>query len=124
MLFSFSLAGYLSAVDIALISRGLGTAIPSCPQTAEWLDADVAPAANHVSWADDYAHLQRAESEADLHATVRASAILHLELATSIGMELTFAADKSAVLLPSLCARDPEPCSAHNPKGLPWLPPA
>ena len=119
VLFSFSLAGYLSAVDAALADRGLSTVIPACSQPAEWLDAATAVTANHVSWADDYAHLQRAECEESLHATVRASATLHLEVATSVGMELTFAADKSAVLLPSLCARDPEPCSVHNPKGLP-----
>ena len=41
------------------------------------------------------------------------------ELATSIGVELTFAVDKSAVLLPSLCVRRPAPCTPLNPQGLP-----
>ena len=119
ILFGFSLAGYLKAVDQALTARGLSTPTPVCSSQDAWFDCPAPPHINHVSWADDYAHLQTAATEADLHHTVVAAATLHLELATSIGVELTFAVDKSAVLLPSLCVRRPAPCTPLNPQGLP-----
>eukprot|EP00439_Symbiodinium_sp_Y106_P030523 s7223_g3.t1 len=118
VLFGFSLAGYLKAVDQALEARGLATVLPGDLPGADWYDEPLEKCVNHVSWADDYAHLQQASSEPLLRQMVRAAATLHLEMATAIGAELTFAVDKSAVLLPSQCVRWQVPVSSVNPKGL------
>ena len=119
VLFSFSMAGYLKAVDQALAERGMGTSIPEVPRRADWYECPDSANISHVSWADDYAHLQEAVDEPSLHEVVRASAKLHVEIASSVGMELTFAPDKSAVLLPASCLRVPLPVTSLNPQGLP-----
>ncbi|CAE7697032.1 psaC [Symbiodinium sp. CCMP2592] len=119
LLFGFSLAGYLHAIDQALDQKGLSTHIPACGQRAEWYEPPTDSRINHVAWADDYANMQKASSEPALHDAIVAAATVHLELATAVGVELTFAVDKSAVLLPSMCARSAALPSPLNPKGLP-----
>ncbi|CAE7808085.1 unnamed protein product [Symbiodinium sp. CCMP2592] len=119
LLFGFSLAGYLHAIDQALDQKGLSTHIPACGQRAEWYEPPTDSRINHVAWADDYANMQKASSEPALHDAIVAAATVHLELATAVGVELTFAVDKSAVLLPSMCDRSAAQPSPLNPKGLP-----
>ncbi|CAE7504859.1 unnamed protein product [Symbiodinium sp. CCMP2592] len=119
LLFGFSLAGYLAAVDEALERRHLTTHLPACASPMDWYDIPADDSANHVSWADDFAHLQSAVSEVALHQAVRTAATIHLELATAVGVELTFAVDKSAVLLPSMCVPVVDQHASLNPKGLP-----
>eukprot|EP00439_Symbiodinium_sp_Y106_P070623 s504_g12.t1 len=70
-----------------------------------WSGWEVPTSIHHASWADDYVHLQIAKTgDALLHHVV-ASAKVHVENASSVGMQLTFAVDKSAVLLSARVAR-------------------
>ena len=119
LLFGFCLAGYLRSVEETLVARRLSTPVPEVPAAAPWHSWPPPATITHAAWADDYAHLQQADSPADLEPLVVQAVQVHLERASSVGMALTFAPDKTAVLLPLACSRAPMPCTADNPKGLP-----
>ncbi|CAE7029541.1 unnamed protein product, partial [Symbiodinium sp. CCMP2456] len=53
-----------------------------------------------ASWADDFVALTAAQSGPHLVAKVQAITACYLAKATAIGMQLTFASDKTAVILP------------------------
>ena len=99
------MAGYLHSVELALASRDLATPVPHMAVSPPWSGWEVPTSIHHASWADDYVHLQIAKTgDALLHHVV-ASAKVHVENASSVGMQLTFAVDKSAVLLSARVAR-------------------
>ena len=101
LLFGFSFAGYLRSIDTTLAEAGLATTIPAAAESPPWWDWEPTTNTNHASWADDYVHLQLAEDQAQLVRHVLLSTRLHVEKASAVGMSLTFAKDKSAVLLSS-----------------------
>ena len=101
LLFGFSFAGYMKSVDTALEARGLATRVPQTSTPPPWTGWVAPSQLNHSSWADDYVHLQFVADSLCLASHVVASARIHVEKASSIGMSLTFAPDKSATLLSS-----------------------
>ncbi|CAE7877966.1 unnamed protein product [Symbiodinium sp. KB8] len=107
LLFGFLFAAYLKSAEQALMDRDLATYVPQCAGGAVFADLHVA----HIgcmAWADDFAHLQSAlDSAALCQRVVHATGLLATH-ATAHGMELTFAVDKSAVLLCSGCGRVPD----------------
>ncbi|CAE6971530.1 unnamed protein product, partial [Symbiodinium sp. CCMP2592] len=121
LLFGFCFASYLQSVELTLAQRGLSTAVPIEEHAAPWHSWEVPSSIQHASWADDYAHLQQAPEAPDLELVVVQAVQVHLERASSVGMALTFAADKTATLLPLTCTRAPLPVTPQNPKGLPGL---
>ena len=101
LLFGFSFTGYLRSIDVALSQAGLDTPVPDTGHSPPWWSWEVPACINHASWADDFVHLQLAPDLGRLILHILTSTRLHVEKASSVGMSLTFAKDKSAVLFSS-----------------------
>ena len=121
LLFGFCMTGYLTSVEKTLQERHLSTAIPQTHQDPPWHSWQLPTTVQHASWADDYAHLQQVTSAAGLEEHVRSVAGVHTERATSVGMTLTFAEDKTAAVLPISCQRPGVVDPVLNPEGKPGL---
>ena len=98
LLFGFSFSGYLRSIDEALSQVGLDTRVPGAAHSPPWWSWEEPDCINHASWADDFVHLQLAPDLARLILHILTSTRLHVEKASAVGMSLTFAKDKSAVL--------------------------
>ncbi|CAE7621754.1 unnamed protein product [Symbiodinium sp. CCMP2456] len=119
LLFGFSFAGYLDSVNIALEAAGLSTPVPPTHFKPPWVGWTAPAHVNHASWADDYVHLQASADSQSLSRHIVLAARLHVEKASAVGMCLTFAPDKSAVLLSSRYSRSESHDISHDGDGNP-----
>ena len=99
MLFAFSFAAYLRSAEQALQAAGVATYSPA--EDTGPMDAD---GLGCIAWADDYTHLQ-------MHQQT------HGLLQKADKAELTFAPDKTAILLSSNCPRTPGPLLRQDAEG-------
>ncbi|OLQ10148.1 LINE-1 retrotransposable element ORF2 protein [Symbiodinium microadriaticum] len=105
LLFGFTFSAYLRGAEQELHKRGLATCAPAFEGVPLWPEQAQAPSIGCVAWADDYTHLQMNASFMTLLRNVSLAISVLVSQATSLGMELTFADDKTAILLSSGCPR-------------------
>ena len=108
ILFALSFSVFLHRVQCSLGEKELLPDLGSTPQDLEWTREMEETASPHgpiilgaPAWADDFFLPQQGSSRPNLLCRTRRTMECTLALATSIGMKLTFASDKTAVLLPS-----------------------
>ena len=113
ILFAISFSAYSSSVGLALDSKNLGTVLPASAQAPPWEDVPKPLSLGPASWADDFVAMHSAPDPDALIGLVRAATEVYLSHATSNGIELAFAPDKTAAVLPpracfhETLARDP-----------------
>ncbi|CAE7894492.1 Upf1, partial [Symbiodinium microadriaticum] len=99
ILFAFSFSAYTRAADQALRQAKLDTATPSV-SSAPPCDLEEAPnVLGCCSWADDFANMTEDEDKAQVPYKVQQTVRIFVEQADSIGMDLTFAPDKTAAMI-------------------------
>ena len=99
ILFAFSFSAYTRAADQALRQAKLDTATPSVSSAPPW-DLEEAPnVLGCCSWADDFANMTEDEDKAQVPYKVQQTVRIFVEQADSIGMDLTFAPDKTAAMI-------------------------
>ena len=107
LLFGFAFGAYLKSAGNALLASGLATEMPRARRVEPW-DLTLPASVGCGSWADDFVHLHAQAAAAGLGCAVQSITAVYVAHADSIGMELTFARDKTAVLLASR-HRDKDP---------------
>ena len=101
LLFGFAFSAYLRAAEQALQEAGLATPMPSAGSPDPWELPDLPSNLGCGSWADDFVHLHaQSKPIGGLSRSVQRITSIYVSQADSIGMSLTFAKDKTAVLLP------------------------
>ena len=114
LLFGFLFSAYLRSVDHALAIEDLETFVPQPQESTAPFPVPPLQSLGCMAWADDFAHLQSSADCATLcDRVVRATSLL-VTHATAHGMVLTFAKDKSAVLLCHACDRSPNGLLVHD----------
>ena len=116
LLFAFSFAAYLRSSEQALRKAGVATCQPDPA-----LHGDSPDSVGCVAWADDYAHLQMHRAPGRLLDMATTAASILVTHATSVGMALTFAPDKTAILLSAKCPRTLSSQIHHDEAGHPGL---
>ena len=107
LFFGFAFSAYLHAADRGLQEAGLATPMPSAKTSDPWDLGDLPVNLGCGSWADDFVHLHSQEDHIGLSKTVQRITALYVGQADVIGMSLTFARDKTAVLFtPRAKAKD------------------
>ena len=96
---------YLRCAESALRQGGLQTRNPPFQGASIWPDNCSPKEIGCVAWADDYTHLQMAPTVSGLLTCVSQATSILVTQATSLGMELTYARDKTAILLAASCPR-------------------
>ena len=103
LLFGFTFAAYVRSVEQALATQNLGTAMPVLDDTPPWHSWEATTSAGLPSWADDFVFLQNATEDCALVRRVVGATELIVSHASVNGMQLTFAVDKTALLLDGRC---------------------
>ncbi|CAE7561232.1 CFDP2 [Symbiodinium sp. CCMP2456] len=100
IMFAMSFSAYVRSVQEALGQRSLHTDLPASACQPPW-HADLPPTVlGPASWADDFVAMHSARTVPEVIERVRAATSVYLEHATANGIQLAFAADKTAVVLP------------------------
>ena len=99
ILFAFSYSAYSRAADQALRHAGLATATPTVTSAPPWDQDETPEVLGCCSWADDFAHMTEDEDKAQVPYKVQQTVRIFVEQADSIGMDLTFASDKTAAMI-------------------------
>ena len=116
ILFALSFSAYIRSVEQSLAERHLSTVLPPC-RTPLPIDALNQPCPlTPASWADDFAAMTATADHSLLVDRVVAIVSCFLTHATTIGMQLSFAVDKTAALLP------PSVYHSHHPAFVPGGP--
>ena len=105
LLFAFTFGAYLRGAEKALCQGGLQTRNPPFQGATIWPDNSSPSEIGCIAWADDYTHLQMAPTVPRLLACVSKATSILVTQATSLGMELTYERDKTAILLAATCPR-------------------
>ena len=121
VLFAVSFSAYVQSVQGALKAEGLETTLPPGRQRPPWEAPSEPVILGPASWADDFAALHTADKPDILVTRVVRATGVYLTHATANGIQLSFAVDKTAAVLP------PKVCFAAGigvRKGDdgPWLP--
>ena len=98
VLFAFTLSALFRSIDAGLEALGLVDSLPTVRQDPLVQGFDPDPRLQFVSWADDFARPFIACSSTDLVDKVRRATKCCTERASACGIELTFGADKTAVV--------------------------
>ncbi|CAE7942908.1 unnamed protein product, partial [Symbiodinium necroappetens] len=98
LFFGFAFSAYLRAADEALLAAGLATPMPAPNGTEPW-ELSVPGTISCGSWADDFVHMHSQPAVVGLGRAIQKVTQVYVEQADSIGMELTFARDKTAALV-------------------------
>ncbi|CAE7293862.1 unnamed protein product [Symbiodinium sp. KB8] len=106
ILFALSFSVFLRRVQETLRDQGLAPELGQPPCDHPWTHPDTCPDPADLNlgapaWADDFFLPQQGRDRMTLLARTRSTMEHTLGMATSIGMKLTFAPDKTAALLPS-----------------------
>ena len=107
VLFAFTFSAYLAATDRALQDAGLATDMPTSHEPALWSDLSVPDTLSCGSWADDFVQLTMQACRLTLTDRVIRIVTLFVEQAESLGIQLTFAVDKTASLLACTQGQNP-----------------
>ena len=99
MFFGFAFGAYLKAADQALQERGLDTRMPEPKQSEPWPLESLPHTLGAGSWADDFVHLHAQRQPRGLGRAIQQIVSVYVTQAEAIGMELTFAADKTAAMV-------------------------
>ncbi|CAE7727756.1 unnamed protein product [Symbiodinium sp. CCMP2592] len=121
ILFGFTFSAYLHSIELALTRASLNTPVPTFVEPSIWHDWPTIQDVGCLAWADDYAHMQTASTQPVLLQKVTQATSLLVTHASANGMQLSFAADKTAVLLCTLCSRALHPPVVSNEQGAPGL---
>ncbi|CAE7233843.1 unnamed protein product [Symbiodinium necroappetens] len=119
LFFGFAFSAYLRAADEALLAAGLATPMPAPSGTEPW-ELSVPGTISCGSWADDFVHMHSQPAVAGLGRAIQKVTQVYVEQADSIGMELTFARDKTAALVATRFQEKDEVWPQH-PTGMPSL---
>ena len=101
VLFSLVFAAFVRMLEPILDSHGLTPTFAASDDLPPWASRPDNASIGFPSWADDFVSPVEAPEPTPLLGRVRAVGTIVLERATSLGMCLTFASDKTAALLPS-----------------------
>ena len=101
VLFSLVFAALVRTLEPLLEAKGLAPSLSQIGDPPQWATRPKDSSLGFPSWADDFVSPVEATSAGQLIANVREVGTLVMERATSLGMRLTFADDKTAALLPS-----------------------
>ena len=101
VLFSLVFAALIRTLEPLLAAKGLAPTLSQVGEPPQWATRPEDSSLGFPSWADDFVSPVEATSAGQLIANVRDVGTLVMERATSLGMRLTFADDKTAALLPS-----------------------
>ncbi|CAE7942657.1 CFDP2 [Symbiodinium necroappetens] len=99
MFFGFAFSAYLKAADQALQERGLDTRMPEPKHAEPWPLESLPPTIGAGSWADDFVHLHAQGQPSGLGRAIQQIVPVYVTQAEAIGMELTFAVDKTAAMV-------------------------
>ncbi|CAE7462360.1 CFDP2 [Symbiodinium sp. CCMP2592] len=97
--FGFAFAAYLRTSDVALDTIGLSTATPTLKTVPPWGSEIAPPRLGAGAWADDFVHFHRQPQLDHLVSNVLRIVTVYVERSDAIGMQLTFAKDKTAAML-------------------------
>ena len=102
VLFAFLLSGFTKAVDLAIEQEGLCCQVPDL-QTSPFVDAHQSEAnIGFISWADDCLRPVQADTRSAVEAAAIATVQLTVEIGTTVGIDFTFDATKTCIMLPAL----------------------
>ncbi|CAE7844850.1 unnamed protein product [Symbiodinium necroappetens] len=99
ILFSFTFSAYLASTAAALHRAGIRTEMPTVAAQPPWEAPSGTTELSCASWADDFVHLAAQECHSSISARVVRTVEIFTGQADSIGMQLTFASDKTAAML-------------------------
>ena len=100
VIFSLVFAAFVRQVEQHLFEQGLLLPLPRHSQVHPWAQIHEKDTIGLPSWADDFVSPVEAEGPRRLLEVSKQTITLVLARASAIGMKLTFAVDKTAVLLP------------------------
>ena len=99
--FGLAMAALLRSIDERLTTAGLAPKVPVCHDTPQWATPAEAPKWGCPAWADDFVQPVDGDNVGQLLAQVQAGVGIVSGCVSSLGMRLTFDAEKTAVLLPA-----------------------
>ena len=103
VIFSLVFAAFVRQVEQRLFEQGLLLPLPRHSQVHPWAQISEGDTIGLPSWADDFVSPVEAIGPRQLLDMTKQTVIVVLTYASAIGMKLTFAEDKTAVLLPCGC---------------------
>ncbi|CAE7889137.1 hypothetical protein AK812_SmicGene17289 [Symbiodinium microadriaticum] len=99
MFFAFAFSAYLKAANQALLDQKLDTRMPEPRQADPWPLPSLPTTVGAGSWADDFIHLHAQRQPSGLGRVIQQIVSVYVTQAEAIGMELTFAVDKTAAMV-------------------------
>ena len=102
ILFSFTFSAYLASIDEALRKADLHTDMPQVDVHPPWSASPRRCELSCASWADDFVHLAAQPGRRSIAARVVRLVEVFVGQSDVIGMQLTFATDKTACMLSDL----------------------
>ena len=99
VLFAFTFSAYIASAEQAVASAGLSTPMPATPSSSLWPEYEPPAHLGCGSWADDFVHLAAQSCRCSISDRVVRTVGIFVEQAESVGIQLTFAADKTATML-------------------------
>ncbi|CAE7236988.1 CFDP2 [Symbiodinium sp. KB8] len=100
VMFAVSFSAYARSVQTAIDAEGLQTTLPPSRLTPPWEVTAGSLVLGPASWADDFAAMHEASTPQMLVQRVTKVTSLYLTHATANGIQLSFAVDKTAAVLP------------------------
>ena len=102
ILFAFLLSGFTKAVDLAVERAGLGCEVPTL-RTPPFVAGHLTESSmGFISWADDCLRPVQADARSAVERAAIATVQLTVEIGTTIGIDFTFDATKTCIMLPAL----------------------
>ncbi|CAE7364014.1 unnamed protein product [Symbiodinium sp. CCMP2592] len=101
MLFALAFGEFLKSLDSTLGQAGLHPSLPEAPLTTSWAHRPSEATVGAPAWADDFFVPQTADSPETLLDRTRRTVAHTAARASALGMRLTYAPTKTAVLLPA-----------------------
>ncbi|CAE7403777.1 for [Symbiodinium sp. CCMP2592] len=103
LLFAFTFSAYVRSAETALERRQLSPVVPHVETAPPWAAWEPCDCIGTAAWADDFVLLQACRARQALSGQVRQATQVMAEHATAMGMILTFAKEKTAVLFDQDC---------------------
>ena len=107
VLFAFTFSAYLASAERALEKAGVSTEMPQCSQQPLWPEHEVPESLACGSWADDFVQMTQQACNCTLSGRVVKIVTVFVEQAESVGIQLTFAVDKTASMLSHVGGQNP-----------------
>ncbi|CAE7245588.1 unnamed protein product [Symbiodinium sp. CCMP2592] len=103
LLFAFTFSAYVRSAETALEGRQLSPVVPRVDVAPPWAAWEPCDCIGTAAWADDFVLLQACHMRQALSGQVQQATQVMAEHATAMGMILTFAKEKTAVLFDQDC---------------------